>query len=72
MYPPTDNAGTADPKALAVYQYVHPANKAAWPTPSGSTMDAGAFPLQTITAPSLTLTYTQTVQVPNAGTIMVT
>ncbi len=72
VYPPTNNAGAADPKALAVYQYVNPENKTAWPTPSGSTMDAGAFPTQTITPPSLTLTYTESVQVPNTGTLTVT
>ncbi len=71
VYPPTNNAGAADPKALAVYQYVNPENKTAWPTPSGSTMDAGAFPTQTITPPSLTLTYTESVQVPNTGTLTV-
>ncbi len=72
VYPPTNNAGTADSKALAIYQYVNPVNKAAWPTPSGSHMDAGAFPYQTITAPSLNLSYTQSVQSPNSGTITVT
>ncbi|HEY3837735.1 MAG TPA: Ig-like domain-containing protein, partial [Bryobacteraceae bacterium] len=72
VYPPTNNAGAADPKALAAYQYVHPENKAVWPTPSGATMDAGAFPAQTITAPSLNLSYTETVQAPNSGVITVT
>lgn len=72
VYPPTNNASAADAKALATYQYVHPANQTTWPTPSGSTMDAGAFPLQTITPPSLNLSYTQTVQAPNTGTITVT
>jgi hypothetical protein len=72
VYPPTNNAGAADPKALAAYQYVTPVNRATWPTPSGSAMDAGASPAQTITPPSLTLTYTHSVQVPGTGAITVT
>ncbi len=71
-YPPTNNVGTADPKALATYQYVNPVSRATWPTPTGSAMDAGAFPAQTISSPSLSLTYTQSVQVPGTGTIKVT
>ena len=71
IYPPTDNSGAADPAALATNQYVIPMNGAAWPTPSGTHMDAGAFPYQTITTPNLNLTYTSTVQSPNGGTITV-
>ena len=72
VYPPTNNAGTADSNALATDQYVIPMSGTAWPTPSGSHMDAGAFPYQTVTAPSLNLSYTQSVQSPNTGTITVT
>jgi hypothetical protein len=72
VYPPTNNGGVADSKALPTTQYVIPANQAAWATPSGSTMDAGAFPSQTITPPNLTLTYTHSVQASGTGTITVT
>lgn len=72
IYPPTDNTGTADPAALAQDEYSIPMNGVAWPTPSGSTMDAGAFYYAgAITPPSITLNYTTSVTVPDTGTITV-
>lgn len=72
IYPPTNSNGVADPQALAINEYFDPANTTARPTPTGSTMDAGAFHYATVTPPSLNLTYTQTVTAPNTGTITVT
>ncbi len=73
IYPPTDNTGTADPKALAVYEYVNPVNMTARPTPTGTTMDDGAFHYGgAITPPNITLNYTQTLTSPNTGTITIT
>jgi hypothetical protein len=71
IYPPTNNAGTSDPKALAVYQYVDPASKKARSTPTGSTMDAGAYSYPPSAQPKLTLVYTETIASPNTGTITV-
>ncbi|HWF65835.1 MAG TPA: hypothetical protein VN670_00945, partial [Acidobacteriaceae bacterium] len=72
IYPPTNNNGIADPAALAKDEYSIPMNGKAWPTPSGSTMDAGAFYYAgAITPPSLTLNYTTSVTVPGTGTITV-
>jgi Bacterial Ig-like domain (group 1) len=72
VYPPTNNGGAADSKAVPASQYVIPTNQAAWPTTSGSAMDAGAFPSQSITPPNLTLTYTHSVQASGTGSITVT
>lgn len=74
IYPPTDNTGAADPKAMPQYQFAFPFSQgAAWPTPSGSTMDAGAYHYPPPAAPSLNLTYTHTVTAPTGtGTITVT
>ena len=43
LYPPTDNTGAADPKALATDEYVQPTAGIARPRPRGSTMDEGAY-----------------------------
>jgi len=74
IYPPTDNTGAADMKAYAQYQYAPPAQQgAARPTPTGSTMDAGAFSYPPPTVPSLGFSYTTTVTAPTGtGTITVT
>lgn len=74
IYPPTDNTGAADPNAMPQYEFSFPFSQgAAWPTPSGNAMDAGAYFYPPPTAPSLNLTYTHTVTAPTGtGTITVT
>jgi len=73
LYPPTNNAGASDPNALAKYEYVQPVGKVTRPTPSGSTMDAGAYSYPRVdTPPAITASATSPVTVPNTGTITVT
>ncbi|MGH9616201.1 MAG: hypothetical protein ACRD28_05605, partial [Acidobacteriaceae bacterium] len=43
IYPPTNNTGAADPKALARDEYVQPTAGAARPKPTGISMDDGAY-----------------------------
>ncbi|MGH8398243.1 MAG: hypothetical protein ACRETA_08375, partial [Gammaproteobacteria bacterium] len=72
MYPPTDNTGMSDPKALAVYEFVVPTGMVARPAPAGVMMDAGAYSYPRVgTPPTLTLSYTATVAAPNSGSITV-
>jgi hypothetical protein len=73
IYPPTDNAGNADPNALAKYEYVQYISDVARPTPSGSTMDEGAYSYpRADTPPSPGLSYTTSVTTPGTGTITLT
>src|SRR6185437_11678104 len=71
IYPPTNNAGTSDSAALATEEYSPTLSGVSRPTPSGSTMDAGAYHYQTVTSPSLTVTATTPITSPNTGTITV-
>ncbi len=72
LYPPTDNTGTSDPNALAKYEFVMPASVVARPTPSGSTMDVGAYSYPRVgSIPSPSLSYTQSVTAPGSGTITI-
>lgn len=72
MYPPTDNTGSTDNKAKALYEPMMPTGAVARPTPSGSTMDVGAYSYPRVdTPPTLSLSYTSSVTVPNSGTITV-
>ncbi len=73
LYPPTDNTGAADPKALAAYEYVQPMSEVVRPTPSGSTMDEGAYSYpRADTPPSPGLSYTTSITTPGNGTITLT
>lgn len=73
LYPPTDNTGAADPKALAVYEYIQPISRVARPTPTGTHMDEGAYSYpRADTPPSPSLSYTTSVTTPGTGTITLT
>lgn len=72
VYPPTNNSGSFDSAALAIMEYAIPMAGISRPTPSGSTMDAGAYHYQTVTAPNLTVTATTPITVAGgSGTITV-
>lgn len=71
IYPPTNANGMPDPQSLAVYEYSTPVGMVPRPTPSGSTMDAGAFHFAPPMPSHIQLNYTRTVSSGATGTIRV-